>query len=292
MIIVRLLGGLGNQMFQYAAGRALAARHGVSLKLDLSAFSAYPLRTYRLHQFCIEAELAEGSEVARATGRHLRGLRRRLHGAIEGRRPYHRRRVIRERHFHHDPDLARVGPDAYLIGFWQSEKYFAGIRDLLLQELAVREPPDAANLRMLERIEAVDSISLHIRRGDYVTEERNQRLYGSCSMSYYESALEVVGSAIDEPHVFVFSDDIPWARAHLRAPYPVTFVDHNGEQRDHDDMRLMSRCAHHITANSSFSWWGAWLGTHPAKKVVAPSRWFDDPKIDTSDVVPDSWLRL
>jgi hypothetical protein len=292
MIIVRLLGGLGNQMFQYATGRALAARRGAPLKLDLSAFRVYPLRSYRLDNFRIAATLAEASDVAGVRGTDRGPLRRRIQAAVERRRPYYRRRMVQEPHYHFDPNLRRVGRNAYLVGFWQSEKYFGDIRDALLAELSVAEPPDPANRRVLERIDATDSISLHVRRGDYVSDPNNQRIYAACSPRYYRDALDTILPRLGEPHVFVFSDDITWAKEHLRFPCPTTFVDHNGAERDYEDMRLMSRCRHHVIANSSFSWWGAWLARDPAKQVVAPLLWFNDPAVDTRDVIPASWLRL
>jgi len=292
MIIVRLLGGLGNQMFQYAAGRALAARHGTALKLDLSAFRAYPLRSFRLQHFRIEATLAEAADVEAVKGTDRGPLRRRLQLAVERRRPHFRRRVVHEPHFHFDPNMERVGRHAYLVGFWQSEAYFSQIRDAVRRELTVSEPPDEANRRTLERIASTDSISLHVRRGDYVTDPRNQQFYAACPPRYYRDALDAVLPGLDDPRVFVFSDDIAWASAHLRFPCPVTFVAHNGEQRDFEDMRLMSRCRHHVIANSTFSWWGAWLASHPDQQVVAPRQWFLDPDVDIRDLVPSSWLRL
>ncbi|HET8654370.1 MAG TPA: alpha-1,2-fucosyltransferase [Longimicrobiaceae bacterium] len=292
MIIVRLLGGLGNQMFQYATGRALALRRGTVLKLDLSAFAAYPLRSYRLDHFRIDATLADTAEVARVTGRNLRGLRARIHGAVERRRPYYRRGMVRERRFGYDPKLSGVRGDAYLVGFWQSERYFDDIRDRLVAELTVSTPPEGDNRRLLDAIEATDSISLHVRRGDYVEDPANLRLHGTCPPAYYERALAALLPRADRPHVFVFSDDIGWAKEHLRIPCPATFVAHNGEERDYEDLRLMSRCRHHVIANSTFSWWGAWLSTHPDRTVVAPREWFRDGSLDARDVVPDSWLRV
>jgi hypothetical protein len=286
------MGGLGNQLFQYAAGRALAAERETSLKLDVSGFERYPLRSYRLHHFSVAATLADGADVARVRGnldwRPYRVLRR----MVEQRRPYYRRRLVHEAHFHYDPNIRKVGRDAFLIGFWQSEKYFAGIREILLSELEVVTPPDGPNRELLGEIDATDSISLHIRRGDYVSDPRNRSFYAACTPDYYERALQAMLRRVTRPHVFVFSDDPEWAHAHLRVPCAVTFIRHNGPERDHEDLRLMSRCRHHITANSTFSWWGAWLSTHPERHVISPRAWFNDTSVNGSDIVPASWERL
>jgi hypothetical protein len=292
MIIVRLMGGLGNQLFQYAAGRALAVARGTTLKLDTSAFRDYPLRSYRLDHFHISATVAGPEDMARVMGRRLWRPWRVLVRALEPRRAYYRRRIVHEPHYHYAPAIRKVGRDALLVGFWQSESYFAEIRGRLLEELSVTTPPDGANLRLLESIDGVDSISLHVRRGDYVTDPANRSFYAECGPDYYERAVQRLLPLTTQPHVFVFSDDPDWAGAHVRVPCPMTVVRHNGPDHDYEDLRLISRCRHHVTANSTFSWWGAWLGTHPGKRVIAPGRWFTDPTVNCDDVIPAGWERL
>src|SRR5207248_9354724 len=125
-----------------------------------------------------------------------------------------------------------------------------------------------------------------------VTNPTASQTFGVCSLAYYHAAIDELAQTIKAPYFFVFSDDIPWAQQNLALAYPVTYVSHNGAERDYEDLRLMSQCKHHIIANSTFSWWGAWLGAHPGKIVIGPRQWFRNADYDTPDLLPASWLRL
>ena len=150
----------------------------------------------------------------------------------------------------------------------------------------------AANQAASLAIRACESVSVHIRRGDYLSNPAFYRFHGVCAVEYYEAAVGHLAGAVENPCFFLFSDDLDWARRNLRLDYPVTYVDHNGEDKDYEDLRLMSQCKHHIIANSSFSWWAAWLCANPGKIVIAPRKWFNDPNIDTADIIPASWRRI
>lgn len=292
MIIVRLIGGLGNQMFQYALGRALASRHNVPLKLDTSAYAQYPLRKYRLHHFNIAATVATPAEVAQVTGAHLQGIRKRFYAFYQRRLPYYARARVKERNFHYDPNMRKVRPQTYLIGFWQSEKYFKDVAAVLRKEFTLKHPPDAPNQAMLQHIEAVNAVSVHVRRTDYVTDPAAHHLHNICTPAYYKAAIGTLAQSLEAPHFFIFSDDMPWVRQHLTISYPVTYVDHNDADHGYEDLRLMRYCKHHIIANSTFSWWGAWLSEYQFKQILAPGKWFTRADINTSDVIPASWLQL
>jgi hypothetical protein len=190
--------------------------------------------------------------------------------------------------------LRAAGGVGYLIGYWQSERYFLGIRDVLGAELEVQEAPTGANLRLLERIRSCDAVSLHVRRGDYVADPRTNAFHGILDQTYYQDALRVVGDQVGNPTVFVFSDDIEAARAYVGHLGLMTFVDVNGPAEAHQDLRLMRACKHHIIANSSLSWWGAWLADWPHKVVIAPRRWFKDPNAQgrSEELIPRNWQRL
>lgn len=290
MVIVRLMGGLGNQMFQYATGRAVAHRNRTQLKLDVSALERDAARSYTLHHFNIVKSIATSDEVGRFTKRDLWGrISRRVERYL---RPPYRRPVFTQRFDHFDPDILRLRGSVYLTGYWQSEKYFKDIEQIIRQDFTLRHAPNAENQRLARIIANTNSVSLHIRRGDYVSNPRFSRKFGVCSLEYYQSAAAKMAEKVQDPHFFVFSDDIPWARDNLRLQYPVTFVAHNDADKDYEDLRLMSLCRHHIIANSSFSWWGAWLCTRPGKIVMAPKRWFKMPGRDTPDLIPDSWQRI
>lgn len=290
MIVVRLMGGLGNQMFQYAAGRRLAHVSGVPLKLDLSWFRsaarATP-RSYGLHPFAIAEAFASDAELARiaAPAKRLAGLIARFTPLYL---PY-----LKEKHFHFDPGLLKPRRNAYLDGYWQSEKYFSDIRDIIASELTVREPAQGMNRELAELMAdpELTSVSLHVRRGDYVSSPKVSSLHGSCSPQYYAKAMELIACRVPRPHFYVFSDDPQWAGDNLPTSHPCTFVRHNGPEHAHEDMRLMTLCRHHIIANSTFSWWGAWLCRNADKIVIAPRQWFAQAGFDASDVAPESWTR-
>ncbi len=291
MIIVRLTGGLGNQLFQYAAGRRIALLGGVPLKLDLKAVEV-STRGYRLNHYNIVEAIASAAEIRRLAGVGQKGAAARIRRALMNRLHLHKRSVLKERHCQFDPRVSRRLDKVYLDGYWQSEKYFKDIEDTVRKEFTLKHPTDPAGEAVLAAIRECESVSLHVRRGDYVSNPIYNRFHGVCTAEYYNKAVEQIAAAVEKPCIFVFSDDLDWPRRNLRLNYPTTFVDHNGEDKDYRDMRLMSQCKHHIMANSSFSWWGAWLCTNPDKIVIAPKKWFNDPNMDTSDLMPESWRRI
>ncbi len=296
MVIVRLIGGLGNQMFQYAAGRSLALRHGVALKLDISGFADYPLRRYSLGCFNIVEEFASPEEIARVKSpprRRLVRLIRRAWRKVAGPPPYYRQPVFQEsmlRPF--DPNIWRTPRDVYLDGYWQSEKYFKDIEHIIRSEFTFRPEQDLQSRDIAAMIAETNSVSIHVRRGDYVSNPLTNRVHGVCGLDYYAACVRFMADRVGKPHFFVFSDEPEWAAENLRFAYPMTFVTHNRDGREYEDLRLMSLCRHHIIANSSFSWWGAWLNARAGKIVLAPQRWFNEPDRDTSDLVPDGWIRV
>jgi hypothetical protein len=292
MIISGIIGGLGNQMFQYAAGRRLARERGVELKLDLAGFEKYPLRKYELHHFNIQAPTASAEEVAALTGRNWGMPRRAFEKA---RRMLLRRRHSRicEAYFHFDPSILNLPDGVYLEGYWQSEKYFADVADIIRREFTVKTPLAGRNRELADLMASTDSVSLHIRRGDYVTDPKAVREYEACGLDYYLRCLDRLTQAVRAPHCFIFSDDIPWVRENLKVPCPTTLVDHGGPDTAHEDLRLMSLCKHHVIANSSFSWWGAWLGSAKDGMVLGPKQWFrPEMHRNTDDLFPSHWIRL
>jgi hypothetical protein len=297
LVVTRLIGGLGNQMFQYATARALALRCGAVLKLDLSGFdsvSGNTPRRYELDAFPIEATITSRSDLAqfglksKLSSVWLNYVRRSL-GAVP-RNSIHA--IYRERHFHFDAGVMTLAAPIYLEGYWQSEKYFLPCADTLRRDFCPTAPLEPQNATFAAAIDAVNSISLHVRRGDYVNDPTTNRYHGVCSLEYYRQAVEYIKARVAAPHLFVFSDDHEWCRKQMDFGLPTTFVDANSPDRGYRDMQLMARCRHHIVANSSFSWWGAWLSTWPEKIVIAPRRWFASSEHDTRDLIPERWLRL
>ncbi len=272
MILAHLIGGLGNQMFQYACARRLAHAQQAPLKLDLSAFETYALHRYSLDGLSISAQVAGAREIA--------AFRRR--GA-----------VFRERGFAFDAGVLALRGDLLLEGYWQSERYFSDAADLIRREFRVKAPPDEVNAALAAQIAAVNAVSLHVRRGDYVSNPETNRIHGTGGPAYYQQAAEEIARTESQPHFFLFSDDPAWVREKLQLGFPAVVVERAGPAAcQFEDLRLMSLCRHNIIANSSFSWWGAWLNPNPGKKVIAPARWFGAQTHDTRDLVPAGWVRL
>jgi hypothetical protein len=197
--------------------------------------------------------------------------------------------TIVEDGFRFDPRVLQAEGNLYLDGYWQSEKYFSSISDVLRKELTLKDEPDAINKELAQVIAESDSVSLHIRRGDYASDPETNRIHGTCSLEFYRMAANELMKTVTAPHFFVFSDEPEWARENLEIDGLVTFVSHNAVAKDYEDLRLMSSCKHHIIANSSFSWWGAWLGNYPEKIVFAPKTWFQTELHDVKDLIPKTW---
>ena len=293
MVIVQLHGGLGNQLFQYAAGRAISSRTGAPLKLDISLFQTYRLRTYRLGLFSIIEQFACPEEIQRLRSPSIRQVRAWLSARMRrSLLPYYQHPVLRERSRSFDPNVLKAGRNTYLIGYWQSEQYFADISGIIRNEFSLRHEPDEVNRLVLKEMESTNSVSLHIRRGDYVVNPKTNRVHGVLGMDYYRTAVSFIAARVEQPRLFVFSDDIPWCQQHLEVPCPTFFMEHNAEEKDYEDLRLMTNCKHHIIANSSFSWWGAWLSEYPQKLVVAPRKWYTEAEYDPASRFPSDWTVL
>ena len=283
MIGVRLLGGLGNQMFQYAAARALAHRHGTGVLWDARDFRRYRLRPLLIDRLRVTGRAAAGAEAALFAAWRREGARLAARAGLPTRWHF-------ERGLAYDPAFEALPDGTLLDGYFQSHRYFAAIRPALLAEFAPRAAPDAATAALLDAIASGPSVSVHVRRGDYASNPATTAVHGLCAPAYYAAALARVRAADPAVRAFVFSDDPDWARANLPLPADAAFVTGNGA-RPEWDIALMAACRHHIVANSSFSWWGAWLGD-PAGMTVAPDPWFDAPGLDGGGIALPGWLRL
>lgn len=293
MISIQLCGGLGNQMFQYAAARSLEEFHCTDLKLDLGWYSQKfdintTLRNYELQCFKLNAMIANEKEKEGFAKRNAS----KWYKLCEKFKPISRKRVYYEPYYHYNPKFFCLSKNVYLYGYYQSEKYFKSIRNILLTEFNWKTLPSGKNKEVLELIDKTESVSLHIRRGDYISNSTANKQHGVCSLSYYQKCLADIKKHLTTPHFFVFSDDIPWAKENLKVDAETTFVDHNNIDHGFEDMRLMSHCKHNIIANSSFSWWGAWLNKNSEKKVYAPKKWFQIENHNTKDLIPEDWTKV
>ena len=190
------------------------------------------------------------------------------------------------------PNFLRVPTNVYLSGYFQNQDYFEPISDLIHAAFRLAEPVSAASQATADAIEAGNSVSFHIRRGDYAANPVTRAYHGLLPLSYYETAVERIAEQVSQPQFYVFSDDPDWAQTNLRLNHPVKFMAANGDARDYEDLWLLSLCQHHIIANSTFSWWGAWLCEHPDKIVYAPNRWVLNSTVNASTIVPSGWTLL
>ena len=294
MIIVKLIGGLGNQMFQYAYAKNVALKTGLEVKLDTLAYTKKDYlaiqddtkRNFILDKFATTLPLATESEV-RTFNPLWRKVVRKIMNKI---------RLVNNYQYRSKETTPRDG--SYLSGFWQNENYFIENADAVRSDLRLKHPFAPAAALVHEQIGTRNnSVSLHIRRGDYVTNAAASKFFGSLSIEYYKQALEYVAQKIGSDFtVFIFSDDIEWVRQTSSQFVPqsadTVYVSDRNKITDHEELALMSACKHHVIANSSFSWWGAWLNPSQDKIVVAPKQWLTDPSIDTSEVTPKSWVRM
>ena len=292
MIISNVIGGLGNQMFQYTAGRALSLQLGTSLKLDVDDLGGYVLHQgFELDRlFAGEFELA--SKIDKQTvlgwqkGSAIRRVLKRSTLTFARNKNY-----IVEPSFTYWSGINGLKDNIYLDGYWQSERYFSAFVATIKADFTFKLPLSAKNLQIASNISNVNAVSLHVRRGDYVSNKKANSIHGVCSLDYYRDAIKSILNHIENPVFFVFSDDIAWVKNNLVIEAQSIFIDHNTGEESYNDMRLMSLCQHHIIANSSFSWWGAWLNTSPNKIVIAPKQWFANDN-NVSDLFPPDWIAI
>jgi hypothetical protein len=292
MVISHIIGGIGNQMFQYAAGRSLSLKYDQQLLLDLSDFT-----NYRLHHgfelsrvFNVMAKSAEASTIDemlawRANPLIKKILRRPQFVWLRG------NKFVVEPHFNYWPSLFNRVDDCYLYGYWQSERYFKPFESVIRKDFTFREPLAGRNSELASEIAQTQSVSLHVRRGDYLSDSKTGTIMNVCSLEYYRNAISYIAERVERPVFYIFSDDLAWVRQNLSMAFPCIYVDHNRGAESYRDMQLMSLCRNQIIANSSFSWWGAWLNSNSEKLVVAPWNWFRNGTNDR-DLIPPEWMRL
>lgn len=303
MIITKLKGGLGNQMFQYAAGLALAEHHRTIFKLDVSWFQERPgyeaHNRYGLSCFNITEQFATSSEIERfeaptltRTEKWSVALARALHFYRYARAHTHDTPWHCPPDAHHYPEFSQLPDGTALDGYFQSEKFFTPVADLLRLHFTFRYPAPPAVMELAERIRSKPSIALHFRRGDYARNPTFARELGVLDLGYYERALALLRERAPDATLYIFSDDIEAVAREFSPPGPHEFVRCVKPWHAYDKIRLMSLCDHIAIANSSFSWWGAWLNQNPEKLVVAPDPWFTGSPLDPADIVPVNWTRI
>jgi hypothetical protein len=291
MVIVQLAGGLGNQMFQYAIAYSLAKRAGVGMKIDLSYFENYEWHCYCLDVLNITSDIAKPSEIINVK-QCPNNLFERLSRYIFGNRTNN---IYKEVTLLFNQKFNKAKKNIYLQGYFQCEKYFNEYKDFIRKEFEILKVPSISNKALILDINSnTNTVSLHIRRGNYVHNPSVNKVHGVLNIEYYNDAIRYLEARLGTLKVYIFSDDISWAKANLKFKQSSFYVDLNDENTNYEDLRLMSLCKHNVIANSSFSWWGAWLNQNPNKIVVAPKQWFADPikNEEAKDIVPESWIKL
>jgi hypothetical protein len=296
MIISRLSGGMGNQMFQYAVGRKLSLQYDVPLKLDTTfllqrvTFPAllrpdFAFRNYDLDVFAIAATIATANDMKWWQRPILSGKAMLFIDAVLRKMP-----VLKgwEKSFTFDERVLKLGPNAYLAGFWQSPKYFESIRNVLLEDFRLVHPLPEHSQRLVQEIDSKESLCMFIRRADIAS----KKFHGAVDVEYYTRAVNHLAARKNIEKVYIFSDDIAWCKEHISVPFDTMFVDNQyAGKKWEDHMALMQHCKHFIISNSTFAWWPAWLAAYPDKIVVAPKQWFNG-NIDTKDLIPPEWVRV
>lgn len=295
MIVVKLIGGLGNQMFQYAFAKHLAIKHGVELKLDISELgnksidSKYSARDLELSHFNIVQNIAntaeirsfQKSKVFKALDLFYLNMPFRFNNLF-----------IKEPSFTFYKQALNAPSNCYLDGYWQSENYFIEIRNQLLNDFTFGSDLSSETKQLAEQIKNQDAVSIHVRRGDYISISQNKSIYEVCDSSYYLTAMDRIVSLNRNAVFYVFSDEPNWFKEYVNTSYKINYVTHNVGSDSYQDLYLMSLCKHNIIANSSFSWWGAWLNKNVSKVVIAPKRWFKNNFKETKDLIPKTWIQL
>ena len=304
MFIVKIKAGLANQMFQYAFYKSLMENNH-KVFVDQGAFNPkWKFENITLESIFknIDINFAEPDllnrfkpkspgNLIKVKNRVLKILGYKDNEEINISNMINPNYII-EPKFSFNAFLFDLNGDYYLDGYWQSEKYFINVSNIIRKDFTFSELNDLKNIRLVEKISSENSISIHVRKGsDY----KKGSMTGTCELEYYKAAIDFIKSKMNEAKFYVFSDNINWCKENLSFCNP-TYVDWNPGvgPGNHIDMQLMSYCKHNIIANSSYSWWGAWLNINPEKIVIAPKIWFNKKycAFDTTDIVPDNWIKL
>lgn len=291
MVISNILGGLGNQMFQYAVGRSISLRNRQKLKLDISSFKEYKLRKYSLACYNIQAEIASEKEILRYKEGSFYLINKVVQKIVK-RKLWDNSYYLKEKYYHFDPSVLNLKGNVYLFGYWQSEKYFLDIKEIILDDFVLKKPISFLTKDYLNKILNTCATSIHIRRGDYVNNPITNKYHGTCSINYYKKAINIILENNPETVFYIFSDDLQWAKDNFDFIQNTVYVELNDPTLDYEEMYLISQCKNNIIANSSFSWWGAWLNRNPDKIVIAPKTWFKDDSININDLIPTNWIQL
>lgn len=286
MIVTKINGGLGNQMFQYAIAKAVAKKRNDKFKLDISIYPQQTLRQYELNYFNINENIATNEEIIKTAGNENTWFKIKRKLKLNPKRPqsYFREKEIAI----FDNSVFNYEKDIYLDGYWQNEEYFKDIKVELLKDFTLKNDISQEAKKYLNDIKNTNAISLHIRRGDYIQNTHTSNIHGVCNLEYYKKAIDYIYKYIQNPTFYIFSDDIAWCKKNFNFLQNKVFVDNT--KNAFDDLTLMINCNHNVIANSTFSWWGAWLNSKQDQIVVAPKLWWES--IPEKNISLDKWIKI
>ncbi len=293
MVIAQLVGGLANQMVIYAAARSLAEHLHVELKLDITQLDKDNSRNYALHHLGITAALATQEEINKVLRKSqfwlINKIQKKVHKFYKG----NALGVYQDPPVKFDPNFFALKDNTYIKGTYISKSYFESIASILKQEFQIKSPLSPQTERLLKIMASQNSISIHVRRGDYADNGKTQQVHGLLSLDFYKKAIQYCDERMQAPVYYVFSDDVSWVKKNLDINGSIYFIDHTNADRAYEDVLMMSQCKHNIIANSGFSFWGAWLNANKEKLVIAPEQWFADKALNKQfDLLPEEWVKL
>lgn len=291
-------GGIGNQMFQYSVGRFLSLKNQTTLKLDISSYNKQPegiFRKFSLSHFNINADLSSENEklYILSQKKYIKVLPKIV---IRLTKLYYKGNHIKERNLFFDHNILKMNHDLILEGYWPNENYFIQIDKIIREEFTLKS--DHINLSFLKwkkEISLNNSVSIHIRRSDYIENSRNFEIFGVCDINYYYRSIQYILKHISNPFFYIFSDDISWVKENFKISIPYLILSDNNID-DYHELLLMSYCKHNIIANSTFSWWAGWLNNNHNKIVIAPNKWYNNASLqrfyEQSNFIPHNWIKL
>lgn len=273
MIVIKLTGGLGNQMFQYAAAKSISIKNRQKLVIDIDGFNTYTTHKYGLNHFALKTDFFKRPSKFKS-------------GIIKF---FKNKKKYKEVDFRFNSYVFNLKANPLILeGYFQSEKYFIEYENEIRKDFEITSTFKQITLKTIENIKKVNSVSIHFRRGDYIGNSTHE----TDKTEYYKEALSFIQNKVENPVFFIFSDDINWVKKNFKTSFETHYIDFNDPESNYEDLKLMSSCKHNIIANSSFSWWGAWLNSNPDKIVIAPKKWFNDEKLNYKDVIPQEWIKF
>lgn len=289
MIIIKIFQGLGNQLFQYALSRSLQMRHGVPVKLDLTWYDEYSNhRTFGLDKFNTKFEIATYEEATQVkNGIYPNKLLQLLNNKLLLFKKYYQQPYFKEDLSRLDSNISKINSRTYVEGYFSSDYFFKDYREVLMKELTLINQPNEINQKWIEKMKSSNSVALTVRRGDFI----GNPLHDVCDINYFHRAIHEITKYVENPVFFIFSDNLEWTKENLNMDKAHFFMGHNFPNF-YEDMRLIRNCKHHIIPNSTFSWWGAWLGDDSDKIVIAPKTWLNSDSIDYSYFLPTDWIKI